>query len=75
MTYKVTIKSNPRIISTVVNRPNTINNSADVDISNRQNNSILVWNESTKKHEYITPQKLLDLSDGIDDGAIDYGNY
>jgi hypothetical protein len=47
----------------------------DVDDSAKQNNGVLIWNEGTQKHEYVLPFELLDLADGVNDDAIDYGTY
>lgn len=52
-----------------------IGNLDDVDSLNRQDNYILIWNESTQKHEYVPAFELLDRADGTDDDAIDYGSY
>jgi hypothetical protein len=51
------------------------NSNITVDPTNRQNNSILVYDSINNTHKYLQPQQLIDLSDGSLDNAIDYGSY
>lgn len=55
--------------------PTTLGGSTDVDISERHNGSMLVWNAGTLKYEHITKFEVLDQADGTDDDALDYGTY
>lgn len=76
MSYQVTINNKQRIQVVDVNQRSTsISNSVDIDISNRQDNSILIWNDTKKKHEYVPVSYILGSADGVADDAIDYGSY
>ena len=55
--------------------PTTLGASTDVDISERNDGSMLVWNAGTLKYEHITKFEVLDQADGTDDDALDYGTY
>lgn len=55
--------------------PTTLAASTDVDISKRNDGSLLVWNAGTLKYEHITKFEVLDQADGTDDDALDYGTY
>lgn len=55
--------------------PTTLGASTDVDISKRNDGSLLVWNAGTLKYEHITKFEVLDQADGTDDDALDYGTY
>lgn len=50
-------------------------NSIDIDIANRQNNSVLVYDSINNIHKYLQPQQILDLADGTLNNTIDYGSY
>jgi hypothetical protein len=52
-----------------------ISSNITVDPTNRQNNSILVYDSDNNIHKYLQPQQLIDLADGSLDNAIDYGSY
>ena len=45
----------------------------DVDIDDRATNTIMLYNGTEYIH--ITPRKLVDLADGVEDDAFDYGNF
>jgi hypothetical protein len=78
MNYQVTVKSRSRINIIDVNSRTirgSIADSIDVDSSNRQNNSVLIWNETTQKHEYVHPSEILDRADNVNDDSLDYGSY
>ncbi len=46
----------------------------DVDITNRSStNSILMYNTHTQKYEHISPYHLVDMSDSVQDNAMDAG--
>jgi hypothetical protein len=46
-----------------------------IDPSNKQNNSVLVYDSNTNTHKYLQPQQIIDLADGNLNNAIDYGSY
>lgn len=89
MKYQVTLNSNsniqvgiPRIETKTVDVTvgtveiiGSITDLDDVNPQNRNNNYVLVWNESLKKHVYVPPSEILDRADDVDDGALDYGTY
>lgn len=64
-----------KIVDVDTSNSSSISDSSDVNTTSRQNNSILIWNATTQKHEYISPSNLLDIADGVNDDAIDYGTY
>jgi len=46
----------------------------DVDVTNRSaTNSILMYNTHTQKYEHISPYHLVDMSDSVQDNAMDAG--
>lgn len=75
MNYQVTLGKSGNIKVDVNTSPDSISTLNDVDDSNKQNNYLLVWNESAQKHEYISPFELVDRADGVNDDAVDYGVY
>lgn len=76
MNYQVTVNSRSRINVVDVNSTtSSVSNSIDVDPTNRQNNSVLIWNETTQKHEYVNPSEILDRADNVNDDSLDYGSY
>jgi hypothetical protein len=91
MTYRVTLQNNSNIdVSTkktttrqidvdtsIVIPPgsSTLEGLDDVNIQNRSNNSVLMYNASTGKYDHVHPYEVLDRSDGVDDGSLDYGTY
>lgn len=66
-----------RLVDTNIatNMSGNISDLNDIDLSNRQNNYVLIWNQQTQKHEYVSPFEIIDRGDGVDDDAIDYGVY
>jgi hypothetical protein len=49
--------------------------SISIDPTNRQNNSVLVYDSTNNIHKYLQPQQIFDLIDGSLNNAIDYGSY
>jgi hypothetical protein len=47
----------------------------DVETETAQNNYVMVYNQATNTYKFISPGKILDLADGVEDGALDYGTY
>jgi hypothetical protein len=75
MNYKVKLQQSETIKIDVNTSPVSVKTLYDVDSSNRQNNYVLIWNEVTKKHEYVHPSEILDRADGVDNDSLDYGLY
>jgi len=62
-----------RVISstaTAITRMQDIN---DVDTINRGNRTLLMFDGQNYIH--VDPAKILDLSDNVEDGVVDYGNF
>lgn len=62
------------------NEVNTISELEDVDITDRKEGYVLMWNQTRSLHEYVPPFEVVDRSDSDDpvqpaDNAIDYGTY
>jgi hypothetical protein len=68
-------KAEKRVIDVSKNNVESMSDLGDVNSQDRQNNYVLVWDTSLEKHVYISPSKILDLADNVDDDAIDYGTY
>jgi hypothetical protein len=47
----------------------------DVDLSNLQDNHVMVYDASTNKYKFIPPAEILDRVDNIDDNSLDFGSY
>lgn len=91
MTYRVTLQNNSNIdVSTkkattkqvdvdtsiiISSGSSTLEGLGDVNTQNRSNNSVLMYNASTGKYDHVHPYEVLDRSDGVDDGSLDYGTY
>lgn len=84
MNYKVKLNTSNNIHVAVKNATvkklveiSTIPTSSyvNVDTTNRQNNSVLVYDSTNNIHKYLQPQQIIDLVDGSLDNVIDYGSY
>lgn len=75
MNYQVSLRKSGNIKVDVNTSPDTIASLADIDSTNKQNNYVLIWNATTKKHEYVSPLEILDRADGVDNDTLDYGFY
>jgi hypothetical protein len=51
------------------------NSTVNIDTTNRQNNSVLVYDSTNNIHKYLEPQQIMDLVDGSLNNVIDYGSY
>ena len=48
----------------------------DVDTSNRSaTNTLIMYNATTQKYEHVSPYHLVDMSDGVQDNAMDAGVF
>jgi hypothetical protein len=89
MKYQVTLNSinNYNVTFPRVERKKTVNvddsgsesrilsELEDVNTTGRLNNYLLIWNATTQTYDHVPPSEVLDRSDGIDDGAVDYGTF
>lgn len=82
MTYRVTLQNNGKattrkidVNTSIVIGPKVLEDLIDVNTQNRSNNSVLMYNASTGKYDHVHPYEILDRSDGVDDGILDYGIY
>ena len=48
---------------------------SDIDTTNRANRTFLMYNSSTGKYEHVDAAQIVDLSDNVDDEAVDYGTW
>lgn len=58
----------------------TIGELDDVDLTDRQDGYLLMWNQARATHEYVPPFEVVDRSDSDNpvlpgDNAIDYGTF
>lgn len=47
----------------------------DVDITNRGNNTLIMYDSLTQTYKHVDPAQILDLADAIDNESIDYGTF
>ena len=48
----------------------------DVDVTNRSaTNNLIMYNTHTGKYEHVSPYHLVDMSDGVQDNAMDAGTF
>ena len=48
----------------------------DVDTTNRSaTNTLIMYNATTQKYEHVSPYHLVDMSDGVQDNAMDAGVF
>ena len=47
----------------------------DVDISNRANNTLIMYDSLSQTYKHVDPAQILDLADSVDNEAIDYGTF
>ncbi len=90
--YNIRLNSGNRKVIQAVRKPtvnldvsssneiNTISELDDVDITDRNEGYVLIWNQNRLLHEYVPPFEIVDRSDSDDpvqpgDNAIDYGTY
>jgi hypothetical protein len=80
MNYDVTVSSR-KFVSCVstdriqYNYPVKLGDLTDVNDSNVQNNYVMIYDQSTQTYRFVPPSQVVDLADGVDDDALDYGTY
>lgn len=47
----------------------------DVDITNRANNTLIMYDSLTQTYKHVDPAQILDLADAVDNESIDYGTF
>ena len=76
ITVRVGQASAHKIISSSSFKAGNLASINDVDITNRSaTNSLVMYNASTQKYEHVSPYHLVDMSDGVQDYAMDAGVF
>jgi len=76
ITVRVGQQSSHKIISSSSFKAGNLASINDVDITNRSaTNSLVMYNASTQKYEHVSPYHLVDMSDGVQDNAMDAGVF
>jgi hypothetical protein len=76
ITVRVGQASAHKIISSSSFKAGNLASINDVDITNRSaTNSLVMYNASTQKYEHVSPYHLVDMSDGVQDNAMDAGVF
>ena len=47
----------------------------DIDITNRADNTFLMYHSSTDKYLHVDAAQIVDLADSVDDDAFDAGTF
>ncbi len=64
-----------QFIATAQDRNATSIAGFSIQSGNPANNEILAFNSAGQQWRYDTPFEVVDLSDGVEDGNIDYGEF
>ena len=76
ITVRVGQASAHKIVSSSSFKAGNLASINDVDITNRSaTNSLVMYNASTQKYEHVSPYHLVDMSDGVQDNAMDAGVF
>ena len=76
ITVRVGQASAHKIISSSSFKAGNLASINDVDITNRSaTNSLVMYNATTQKYEHVSPYHLVDMSDGVQDNAMDAGVF
>ena len=69
-------QSSHKIISSSSFKAGNLSSINDVDITNRSaTNTLIMYNTQTQKYEHVSPYHLVDMSDGVQDNAMDAGVF
>ena len=69
-------QSSHKIISSSSFKAGNLSSINDVDITNRSaTNTLIMYNTQTQKYEHVSPYHLVDMSDGVQDNAMDAGIF
>ena len=52
-----------------------LENVADVNINDRADNTVLIYDSIEKVYKHVDPAQILDLADAIDNQSIDFGTF
>jgi hypothetical protein len=76
ITVRVGQASAHKIISSSSYKAGNLASVNDVDITNRSaTNTLIMYNTHTQKYEHVSPYHLVDMSDGVQDNAMDAGVF
>ena len=64
-----------KVVSSSLSSSGNLANINDIDASNRGNLSMLMYNSSTGKYEHVSPFHVVDMSDSVQDSAMDGGTF
>ena len=75
--HNVKVRTKQDIFSVTVNTTPTIkfDQIQDVDVTNIQNNQVIMYDQVTQKYKFVNPSEILDRADDVDNNAIDFGSY
>jgi hypothetical protein len=77
--YNVKVTTKQQISSINVNsvpsKLQSLNEIGDVDVSNIQNNYVMMYDVSTQTFKFVHPSEVLDRADDVNDDSLDYGSY
>ena len=76
ITVRVGQASAHKIVSSSSFKAGNLASINDIDVTNRSaTNSLVMYNASTQKYEHVSPYHLVDMSDGVQDNAMDAGVF
>ena len=64
-----------KVVSSSLSSSGNLANINDIDASNRENLSMLMYNNTTGKYEHVSPFHVMDMSDSVQDSAMDAGTF
>ena len=64
-----------KVVSSSLSSSGNLANINDIDASNRENLSVLMYNSSTGLYEHVSPFHVVDMSDSVQNNAMDGGNF
>ena len=64
-----------KVVSSSLSSSGNLANINDIDASNREDLSMLMYNNTTGKYEHVSPFHVMDMSDSVQDSAMDAGTF
>ena len=64
-----------KVVSSSLSSSGNLANINDIDASNRENLSMLMYNNTTGKYEHVSPFHVMDMSDSVQDSAMYAGTF
>ena len=52
-----------------------LENIADVNVDDRADNTVLIYDSVEKVYKHVDPAQILDLGDAVDNQSIDFGTF